>query len=174
MKQFKKIIFVGRTGNCREVMAAEILKTKPLWYQPEEITAKGMVVLFPEPLNQKVEAVMVSKGFLLGKFASEQLEESDFSEDTLVITFERSLQEKIISGYKQAQNVYVLTELTGDELEIFDPTGQELVTYGLCYEAMEKTISRLADVLNDGSIFEQNQTDAQPSESLPEGENTDE
>ena len=52
-------------------------------------------------------------------------------------------------------NVYVLTDVTGDELEIMDPYGGELVTYGICFETLVRTIRKLAAVLNDGSFFEE-------------------
>lgn len=34
----------------------------------------------------------------------------------------------------------VLTDLTGDELEIINPYGGTLQSYGLCYETLNKTI----------------------------------
>lgn len=151
MKEFERIIFVGRSGNCREVMAAEILKTKPLWRKPE-ILARGLVVLFPEPLNQKVEAIMTGKGFQPGNYMSAQLEEEDITDSTLVLTFEQSGLMKVRSKFPDIPYLYVLTDLSGDELEILDPTGQDLITYGICYETLEKSVSKLATVLNDGTF----------------------
>lgn len=54
------------------------------------------------------------------------------------------------------ENVYVLTELVGDELEIIDPYGGTLQAYGLCYETMRKTILKLVNLLNES---EDNGTD---------------
>lgn len=141
-------------------MAAELLKQKPLWH-PAEILARGFSVLFPEPLNQKAEAVLISNGIQLKDFNSTALEETDFNEDTLVLAFEESIKSAIMSSYPEAQNVYVLTDVTGDELEIFDPWGQEIVQYGLCFEAIEKTVTKLADVLNEGDFFDEPQDEAQ-------------
>ena len=56
----------------------------------------------------------------------------------------------------QPENVYVLTELVGDELEIIDPYGGTLQAYGLCYETMRKTILKLVNLLNES---EDNGTD---------------
>ncbi len=164
MKEFERIIFVGRSGNCREVMAAEILKTKPLWRKPE-ILARGLVVLFPEPLNQKVEAIMTGKGFQPGNYMSAQLEEEDITDSTLVLTFEQSGLMKVRSKFPDIPYLYVLTDLSGDELEILDPTGQDLITYGICYETLEKSISKLATVLNDGTfLFDETGDDEPESE----------
>ena len=72
---------------------------------------------------------MISNGITLENYMSSQLEPSDFGEHTLVLTFDQAAKEKVLE-MEGAQNVEVLTELTGDELEILDPYGAELVTYG--------------------------------------------
>lgn len=146
MEKIEKIIFAGKRAICREPMAAAILQQEHLNF-PVEILARGIVVLFPEPLNQKAEAVMISNGITLENYMSSQLEPSDFGEHTLVLTFDQAAKEKVLE-MEGAQNVEVLTELTGDELEILDPYGAELVTYGICYETLSNTIHKLAEILN--------------------------
>ena len=146
MEKIEKIIFAGKRAICREPMAAAILQWEHLNF-PVEILARGIVVLFPEPLNQKAEAVMISNGITLENYMSSQLEPSDFGEHTLVLTFDQAAKEKVLE-MEGAQNVEVLTELTGDELEILDPYGAELVTYGICYETLSNTIHKLAEILN--------------------------
>ena len=63
MKEYNRIIFVGQNASSRAPMAAGILNEFTLKH-PVEILARGMVVLFPEPINQKVEAVMISNGII--------------------------------------------------------------------------------------------------------------
>lgn len=140
------MIFVGRRATCREPMAMALLQNEPLW-RSVEIQARGLVVLFPEPLNQKAEAVMASSGIRIKDYMSSQLEPEDFSNDTLVLTFDREIKEKVLE-MEGAQNVYVLTDVTGDELEILDPYGGDIMTYGICLETLTNTIKKLADVLN--------------------------
>lgn len=154
MKRFNRIIFVDENGTCRAPMAAGIFREFVLKY-PMESLIRGLVVLFPEPLNQKAEAVMVSNGINLEGYTSVQLAEGDFAEDTLVLVMERSQLEKILEKNESAypENVFVLTELTGEELEIVDPYGGTLQAYGLCYEMLRKTIRKLVDILN-GEFYE--------------------
>ena len=78
--------------------------------------------------------------------------------ESLVLVMEHSQREKILEKYGHAdpENVYVLTELVGDELEIIDPYGGTLQAYGLCYETMRKTILKLVNLLNES---EDNGTD---------------
>lgn len=162
MREFERIIFVGKSGVCREAMAMELLKKQPLWH-PVEVLSRGFVVLFPEPINQKADAVMIGNGIHIGKYMSTPLESSDFGRDTLILTFDQEMREKILS-MEGAQNVYVLTDVTGDELEILNPYGAELITYGLCFETLEKTIQKLAEVLNSGEFFEETEMEAQGEE----------
>lgn len=151
MKVFNKIIFAGKSATCREPMAMALLQREMLRH-PVEIQARGLIVLFPEPLNQKAEAVMASSGVSLPNYMSVQLEPSDFSEDTLVLTFDRQIRDKVME-MEGARNVYVLTDVTGDELEIMDPYGGDVMSYGLCMETMANTIRKLAAVLNEQSFF---------------------
>lgn len=131
-------------------MAAGILQEYSL-KRPVEVLTRGLVVLFPEPLNQKAEAVMISNGINMEGFMSTQLTEEDFTEDTLVLVMEHIQVEKVLEKYENAdpENVYVLTELVGDELEIIDPYGGTLQAYGLCYETLRKTILKLVNLLNE-------------------------
>ena len=126
-------------------MAVELLKQRLAGVEMD-VEARGIVVLFPEPMNQKAQAIMASHGMKMDNYLSKQLEPDDFSEGTLVITFETKDYNKIAS-MEGAQNVYILTHLTGEELEILDPYGADLVTYGICYETMQKSIDKLVDIL---------------------------
>lgn len=150
MKQYERVLFVAESGTCRAPMAVGILKEQTLKH-PVEVEARGLVVLFPEPLNQKAEAVMISNGITMEDYMSKQLTEEDFTDNTLVLVMEQSQREKVLEKYENAnpENVHVLTELVGDELEILDPYGGTLQSYGLCYETMRKTIKKLAALLNE-------------------------
>lgn len=150
LSMYKKIIFADNEGNSRAPMAAELLKDCNL-KSSIDIQARGIVVLFPEPLNQKAEAVLISNGINLVNYMSSQLEEEDFAEDTLVIVMEQGDRQRIMDRFENAipENIQVLTELVGDELEIMNPYGGTLQAYGLCYETLNKSIKKLAAMLNE-------------------------
>ena len=65
---------------------------------------------------------------------STQLEESDITESTMVFTMESSQRERIIESFADIapEQVFVLSQYVGDELEILDPHGGTLQSYGLC------------------------------------------
>ena len=65
MDRIERIIFVGKCGNRREPMAEGIFKD--CWNGPEvEVLARGLIVQFPEPMNQKAEAMLISNGEYAG------------------------------------------------------------------------------------------------------------
>lgn len=149
MEKLERIIFVGRSGNCREPMAMGILKDLTLRYDVE-ILARGLVVSFPEPINGKAEAVLISNGIVLENFASAPLKEEEITEGTLILTMEKGQRKKVLENFENThvENVYVLTDFVGAQLEIMDPYGGSLPTYGLCYETLRKVIKELVNILN--------------------------
>ena len=81
-----------------------------------------------------------------------QLEESDLLPGHLILTMEAAQKQKILEEYQEAKraDVEVLTELVGDELEILNPYGGTLQSYGLCYETLNKSIQKLVNLINEG------------------------
>ncbi len=150
MKKYNRIIFVGKSGSSREPMAMGILSDFNLNCHVE-VLARGLVVLFPEPINQKAEAVLISNGITLGEFTSVQLSREDITEDTLVLVMESAVRRKVLEQFADIdpEDVQVLTEYVGDELEIIDPYGGTLQVYGLCYETLRKSIKKLVAMLNE-------------------------
>lgn len=144
MKEINKVIFASGSGTSRAPMAAAIFQEFPT-KRPISCEARGLIVQFPEPLNQKAEAILISNGIELKDYSSQQLQESDFSENTLVITMEEVQRQKILSEYSNAteENTKLLNELVGDELEVIDPYGGPVQTYGLCYEVLKASIEKL-------------------------------
>lgn len=148
MNKINRVIFASGSGTSRAPMATAIFHATE-HKRPIICEARGLVVQFPEPLNQKAEAILISNGRELKDYSSKQLDNSDFSENTLIITMEESQRQNIISEYENAteDNVKLLNELVGDELEVMDPYGGSVQTYGLCYEVLKASIEKLMRVL---------------------------
>lgn len=110
-----------------------------------EVLARGLVVLFPEPMNQKTEAVLISNGIVPGDFSSEPLTAADIVTGTLILTFEASQRERVLQTIDGADetNTYVLSNYVGDEIEVLDPYGAPIQTYGLLYEVLRSSIEKL-------------------------------
>lgn len=146
-QKYHRIVFVSGTDTCRGPMAAEILRKKEL-EQEYVIDSRGMVVLFPEPANQKAEAVMKSMQMTLEGHTAASISESDIGEDILILTFEEKYKEKIISEYGDHSNVFTLYEFIGECSEVGDPYGKPLQSYGECLEKIAELMNKLSKVLN--------------------------
>ena len=149
MEKIERIIFVAQSGNCREPMAMGILKDISFKCDAE-ILARGLVVSFPEPINGKAEAVLISNGINVENFTSQQLMNEEITPNTLVFAMEQNQRRKILENYSNGtlENVFVLTDFVGDQLEILDPYGGTLQSYGLCYETLRQSLKKLVKILN--------------------------
>lgn len=148
---YENIVFIGENGSCREAMAVAILEDIGL-KQKANIKARGLVVLFPEPMNQKAEAVMISNGLPTEGYMSSPLTREDLEGNTLALVMERRQREKVLEMFEEVnpENVQVLSEFVGDEIEVVNPYGGTLQMYGLCYETLFSSIKKLANILNKG------------------------
>lgn len=148
LQKYRRVLFVSNSDNCRGPMAAELLRNEVL-NQEYAIESRGMVVLFPEPANQKAEAIMRSQQMTLEKHIATQLAEADLDDDTLVLTFDEKRKWKIISEYENVKHVYTLNEYVDDERVVTSSHGQPLTVYGENFELMRELIKKLADKLNE-------------------------
>ncbi len=154
MKRYDKLIFISNSDTCRGPMAKTIMKSKFL-LEDLEIESRGRIVLFPEPANQKAEAVMASHGLTMKAHEGMQLTEGDFGERTLILVMDAELKKKIIQEYRYLEQVYLLTEYVGSREEILNPLGGTLADYGECYETLERLISRLVVILNEQELLDE-------------------
>ncbi len=147
MRKYKRVIFAEGNGITRAPMAAEIFKS--IYKGDAEVLSRGIVVQFPEPLNQKALVVMKSNGIDIPGFESQKLVASDITLDTIVFTMEASSYAKILATIETAseENTFLLTDYVGEELPIMNPFGGTLQTYGICFEMLKTTLGKLNDKL---------------------------
>lgn len=148
LQKYRRVLFIGNSDNCRGPMAAEILRHESLTKE-YKIGSRGMVVLFPEPANQKAEAIMRSHQMTLASHEATQFTEDDLDDETLVLTFEESQKWKIVSEYGNVKNVYTLSEFVEDERIVPSALGQPLTVYGGNFELMRELMRKLAEKLNE-------------------------
>lgn len=147
MKRFKRIFFVSEDDTCRSPMARAIFTSK--FPGPPRAYSRGVVVLFPEPVNQKAEAVLVSNGLSVAGHQSVALSEADFEEEALFLAMEEKQKSDILEAFPGTDDVYTLHEFLGIEGTVPNPIGKALVEYGECYECLESLLTRLAEKINE-------------------------
>ena len=153
-QKYRKVVFLSSTDTCRGPMAAEILRHQSL-EQEYVIESRGLVVLFPEPANQKAEAILKSGQMTLEGHMSSPLTQTDIQDDVLIFTMDEAEKQKVLAQYENAVNVYTLNEFVDDSTEIPDPYGQPLTAYGECYEILIGLINKLTGKLNSFTEGEQ-------------------
>ncbi len=151
----KKIIFAVGNGITRAPMMEMIMKAEldARGITEEngrpEVVSRGTIVSFPEPINQKAEAVMISHGLDPNGYISEEIDESDIAEGAIVFTVSEKERQRILRNLKNCneENTFIISEYVGDELPVMDPIGGTLAVYGLCFESLQVTIRKLVDKL---------------------------
>lgn len=152
MKSFDRLIFVSNSDTCRGPMAKGILKGKYL-LGDLDVDSRGLVVLFPEPVNPMAEAVMEEHGQSLKGHTAIALKETDFDERTLILTMDSDNLRKVFENYENAKNVFLLASCVSSTEEIKSPYGGSLEDYGACYDLLEGMIAKLVILLNEEELL---------------------
>lgn len=143
--KLNKILFVSGSATISGPMAKGLAQKRLEGY-PVEVDCKGLVVLFPEPLNQKAEAVMIGNGIRLQGYSSAQIAREDVGDACLILTLNEKQKEMILEQFPEQKMVYTLSEFTG-EPETHNPYGGELADYGRCFEQIKVMIEKMAERL---------------------------
>ena len=146
MKRYDKLLLVDKEDTAVAPMAEAIMQHR-LLLEDILIESRGLVVLFPEPVNPRAAKVLDLKGLEMEEHSSTPLEDDDFDERTLVLTMQQSQKDKILEEYAGAINVFTLREYVGAEEDPEDPYGGNLEEYETCFEQLWFMTNRLADII---------------------------
>ncbi len=146
MEAYRRIVFVCMDNTCRSIMAEAVMKSV---CQEEriEIASRGLVVLFPEPMNPKAVAVLKGNQMSPAKEMSEPLRAEDITEWTVVLTMTAHERDMVRERFPEAGYVYTLGEFAGQAGDIEEPHGGTLADYGACYEYIDLLVKLVAETL---------------------------
>ena len=149
MTRFKKIIFLDEEGTGLSPFAEILLNRKIEERGIEGLTAtsRGTIVLFPEPANQKIAEVARMKGLSLDDYTAKALDNSEFSESTLILTFSADSKQKVYDNFPNAANVYMLREFVGEAGDIVLPLGGSIEEYNAVCAIVDRVTDRLLERL---------------------------
>ena len=155
MKQWKRILFVSTTNTARGYMAEGLMK-KELYkrgIKDIQVTSRGMIVLFPEPINPKAVLVMNNNEIPVDEeYQASALTEEDIEQADLILTMTQEQKEKIIQEYQYTKDIYTVKELGREQGEVLDPYGNDLIDYEYCCRELARLIEKIVD-----TICEQNE-----------------
>ena len=147
MKHYDKLIFVSESDTSTSPMAEAILQ-QIFYLEDILISSKGLVVLFPEPINPKAEAVLVSHSLSMKDHVSEELTEDDFDDRTLILTMDTASMEHLLMDHERARNVFTLATYIQADEDIPDPYGGSLADYNHVFEMLRQYVLRLSKILS--------------------------
>ncbi len=149
MKKYDKLTFISRSDTCRAPMAEALLQTK-LLLEDIIVDSRGMIVLFPEPINPKAQEVMGQNELSMQDHEAIQLTRDDFDDRTLMLTMELEQKNKILETYPaEAKNVYTIAEYCGRTGDVESPLGKDISAYAECFSILKEMIEKLAEVIKE-------------------------
>lgn len=145
MMKYRRVIFVSTDNTCLGP-AAESIFNRITGGREIEAISRGMVVLFPEPMNAKMLSVMNDHGLTLQKEFSEPLTEEDIVEDTLLLAMCDQDVALVREMFPDAK-VYKLRNFVGEKGDVEVPLGGSLSDYEVCYEHIDLLTKMAAEKL---------------------------
>ena len=151
MSRFKKIIFLDEDNTALGPLTAAIFRKKLEENGMEEIRVGdlGNVVLFPEPINQKIEELAKSYDIDIEDHKARELEEKDFSDTTLVLAMDNESKTRAYNKFPSAVNVFALKEYIGSTGDLKLPLGGDLEDYRTVTDIVSTMLDTLIDVLKE-------------------------
>ncbi|MBR5930782.1 MAG: hypothetical protein IKZ95_02015 [Lachnospiraceae bacterium] len=131
MLKYKRIIFLDEENTRLSPLTAALFKRKARQAGLEDLSvlSRGTVVLFPEPVNQKIAEVAKQYEIDLSAYSARALREKDFTEETLVLTMDNASKMKAYARFASAGNVYTLKEFLGSSGDLKLPLGGTVEEY---------------------------------------------
>lgn len=147
-QKYNKILFVCTGNTCRSPMA-EVIFRNLSYDMGIEAISRGLVVLFPEPSNPKAELVLKNHDLHLEGHMSAQLMREDIDDRTLVLTMTENHRLKILEEYGEIEHIYTIKDFAGEEGDVVDPYGGDLMDYEHCFGELSRLIKKTVVKLND-------------------------
>lgn len=169
MKKYDKLVFICTNNTSRGPIAEGIMK-QLIGERELEVSSKGLVVLFEEPINPKVIAAAQRYGVHLENNMSRQLHEEDVGDRILLLTMSEQQKRNIYETFENAINVYTLNEFVGGEGDIKDLCGCEMSDYLECFD----TISILVNLVAEKLFSEEEELIKQEFEQIKQSDNKEE
>ena len=145
MARFNRIIFLDEDNTRLSPLASVLFKKKIRAASIDglNIASRGNIVLFPEPVNQKVVEIAKANDADLSSYAALALTEEDFSEKTLILAMDNGSKTVAYDRFSSAMNVHTLKEYLGSSGDLKLPLGGTLEEYETVVEILKGLLDNL-------------------------------
>lgn len=148
MDKYDKLVFVCTGNTCRSPMAEAIYKN----YEEVnniQVSSRGLVVLFSEPINPKAEIVIKNHNLELENHVARSFSIDDIDDNTLILVMTESQKMRLIDEYKDLKNIYTIKEFAGETGDVIDPYGGSLLEYEECYIELSRLVKKTVYKMNE-------------------------
>lgn len=151
MSNLNRIIILDEDNTALSPLVAELLlkELSENGINQLKVESVGNVVLFPEPINPKIEIVAESYGVFLDKHVARVIDESYFDEGSIVLALDKESKDKAYANFPNATNVYTLKEFLGSSGDIRLPIGGRLDEYKTVTDVAKGLIENLVQQLKE-------------------------
>lgn len=141
-----RLIFVCTDNTCLGPIAETIFKHSDHDLDLD-VCSRGLVVLFPEPVNPKAETLLATHGMLMGARTTKQFCREEVDSQTLILTMTITQKRRLATDFFVNDNVFTIKEFAGGHGDVSDPYGKDQAAYEECFaelsNLMEFVIFRL-------------------------------
>lgn len=146
MRKYNKIIFICKENTCISPMA-EVLYKIISKENKLDVISRGLVVLFPEPINEKVSVIFNLHGLNFPSHTSKQLIKEDIQDNTLILTMTKKQKDIVIEDFTKDQtDVFTIKEYVNEKGDLIDPYGCELSEYERCFIDLKRIIDKIIKI----------------------------
>ncbi len=142
MKRYDRIIFISRSNCVRGPMAEAIFQRLDTIGEMQ-VFSRGLVVLFPEPINPKALLTLENHETPCRKKTSVQFSPKEVTETTLLLTMDERQKDILREEYGIVEHVYTMREYVGEPGDVSDPYGGSLVEYQECYAELSRLVKKI-------------------------------
>ena len=132
MPKYQRVIFLDEENTRLGPLTGALFKKKLRLAGREglHVSSRGTVVLFPEPVNQKIGEIARTEYHIdLSAYTARGIVETDFSPKTLVLAMDNATKVKTYERYSAAANVFTLKEFLGSSGDLKLPLGGTVEEY---------------------------------------------
>lgn len=147
----KNILIVGTNNTTRSYMAEAVLRRLCEDRELEDVTvsSRGLVVLFPEPVNPRAAQAAGDAGFKMKEFQAAKLTAGDVEEADLILTITPEEKERILIDYEEelddTDKVFTISEAANEPVGIPNPYGKEPEDYANCFITVKRMCEKCFD-----------------------------
>ncbi len=151
MSKYKKVVILDEENTALGPLMAALLTRTLNENQIDsiEVSDVGNVVLFPEPINPKIDIIAQYYNIDLSEHVAKQLDESYFEDGVVILALDKDSKDKAYSNFPNATNVYTLKEFLGSTGDIKAPMGGTIGDYQKISDVAKGLIENLVQKLKE-------------------------